>query len=120
MSYRFTLGGVEITCDSAAEVKALIAGGADPQQAPPPPSPPANGPFPRAKPPRRKSVPMRRLGAAKSWQMGKWLAGREGGTAEECRSRLAAMKKADFPRYQQLEAEFLASLSDEHPTESGT
>jgi hypothetical protein len=42
--------------------------------------------------------------------MGKWLAKREGGTAEDARSRLATMKKADFASYERLEAEFFATL----------
>ena len=112
MPYRFILGGVEVQCDTAQELRAALAGGRDAVQATMPPAPEiTESPFPRAKPPRHKSVPLRRLGAKKSWQMGRWLAEREGGTPEQCRSRLAQMKKSDFPSYEQLEGEFLASIA---------
>jgi len=92
MPYRFVLGGVEVQCDTAKELKAALAGGVDAGQMPPAQnSDGPRSPFPPAKAPGRRPVPGRRTGAQKSWRMGKWLAERDGGTAEEARSRLAAI-----------------------------
>jgi hypothetical protein len=113
--YRFVLGGVEVTCDTAAELRAALAVGGGTQ------SIAANavtaGAFPPTKSPQRKSVPNRSVGVKKSWAMAQWLAERENCSREEARSKLADLKKADFSAYKRIEGEFYTA-TEVHNTPS--